>query len=87
MDGLIFVADRFRRLSESMPVEAANFIYALVSGHERQSWVLALDKVLRPALETILRSGGQAAVLAEQIVNALGERQIADYTDLLRDRQ
>lgn len=87
IDGLMFGADRFRRLSESMPVEAAQFVYALVCGHERQSWIFELDKVLRPALETILRSGGPAAALGEQIVNALGERQIADYTDLLRNRR
>jgi len=40
--------------------------------------------MVRPAIEAILRSGGPAAALGEQIVNALGERQIADYTELLR---
>ena len=83
IDGLMFCNERLLRLATAMPARTAEFLYVLVSQHEPRRWVLELDDALRSSLEAILRSGGAAAALATTIINQLGEKQIADYGDLL----
>jgi hypothetical protein len=82
----MFGNERLMRLADSMPVQVAEFLHAFALQQERQLWMFELKDVVRPLLRKLLSAGGPAAALATAVVNTLGEKGVADHSDLVVTR-